>query len=109
MIIKILPQVIISAFILFSSLSSFALDNNDSIKAGKAKAITCVGCHGVNGIAVAPNFPNLAGQKKLYLKNAILSYQNGTRNDPTMKAMVGALNKTDIANLAAYFSSLPGK
>ena len=79
------------------------------IDAGKTRSITCVGCHGVNGIAIAPNFPNLAGQKQLYLINAISSYRDGTRNDPTMKAMVGSLSDEDIANLAAYFSNLPRK
>lgn len=79
------------------------------IQAGKAKAATCVGCHGLNGIAIAPNFPNLAGQKQLYLKKAIISYRDGIRNDPTMKAMTQALNDEDIDNLAAYFASLARK
>ncbi len=101
----LLHKIIISLFVLLFSLSLFALGD---IQAGKAKAITCVSCHGVNGIAVAPNFPNLAGQKQTYLISAISSYRDGIRNDPIMKAMVGALNDKDIANLAAYFSSLPG-
>ncbi len=79
------------------------------IAKGKAKSVTCIGCHGANGIAIAPNFPNLAGQKYLYLTKAIASYRDGVRNDPTMKAMTGALTDADIDNLAAYFSSLPRK
>lgn len=79
------------------------------ITQGKIKSATCIGCHGANGIAVAPNFPNLAGQKRIYLIKAIASYRDGVRNDPTMKAMTGALTDTDIENLAAYFSSLPRK
>lgn len=84
---------------------SFSAD----IDAGKAKAASCIGCHGPQGIAFAPNFPNLAGQKEFYLIAAINSYKNGTRNDPTMKAMVAALSETDVANLSAYFASLPRK
>lgn len=79
------------------------------IAKGKAKSVTCIGCHGVNGIAIAPNFPNLAGQKYLYLTKAIASYRDGVRNDPTMKAMTGVLSDADIENLATYFSSLPRK
>jgi cytochrome c553 len=32
------------------------------IEAGKAKAASCAGCHGADGIAVNPAYPNLAGQ-----------------------------------------------
>jgi len=82
---------------------------SSDIVAGKTKAASCGGCHGSMGIAIAPNFPNLAGQKKTYLAKAIRAYKTGTRSDPTMKAMVGALTEADIDNIAAYFSSLPGK
>lgn len=90
-------------------LISTAAFSAGDIKAGQAKAATCFGCHGPQGIAFAPNFPNLAGQKELYLSSAIKAYKTGDRNDPTMKAMVAALNDDDIANLAAFFSSLPRK
>lgn len=79
------------------------------IALGKAKSVTCVGCHGVNGIALVPTFPNLAGQKQTYLITAIESYKNGKRNNPTMKALVATLNVADIENLSAYFASLPNK
>jgi len=91
--------------LLFPTLSFAAGD----IAAGKAKAVTCGGCHGAQGIAIAPNFPNLAGQKAAYLEMAIQSYRSGKRNDPTMKAMVAGLADADIPNLAAYYSSLPKK
>lgn len=104
-----LPQrsaVCAAALLSLSALSSPALAAGDAA-AGKAISATCSGCHGSNGIAVAPNFPNLAGQKFTYLVNAITAYQTGKRSDPTMMAMVAALSPTDIYNLAAYFSSLP--
>jgi len=31
----------------------------------------CITCHGVKGISVAPNYPNLAGQNELYLRNQV--------------------------------------
>ncbi len=77
--------------------------------AGKAKAAVCAGCHGQNGISLVPTYPNLAGQKEAYLVQAITDYKSGVRNGPqaaTMKPMVAALSAEDIANLAAYFSSL---
>jgi len=100
--LQLLPVIFLLS--LFTSGFCFAGD----ISAGKAKAAACAGCHGVNGISNAPNYPNLAGQKEKYLASAINSYRSGGRNDPTMKAMVAALNDNDVANLAAYFSSLTG-
>lgn len=99
--------LLITFFSLSLFASSFCLADN--IEAGKAKSATCAGCHGMQGIANAPNYPNLAGQKKKYLISAINAYRSGTRNDPTMKAMVAALSDEDVANLAAFFSSLPRK
>lgn len=100
---KFQPLVLAIAGVLLTASPAWGGDVN----AGKAKAAACVGCHGSNGISVAPNYPNLAGQKEAYLKMAINKYRSGERNDPTMKAMVGALTDADVDNLAAYFSSLP--
>ena len=100
--LKLLPVIFLLSF--FTSGFCSAGD----AAAGKAKAAACVGCHGMKGISNAPNYPNLAGQKEKYLATAINSYRSGSRNDPTMKAMVAALNDNDVANLAAYFSSLTG-
>lgn len=89
----------------YSTTICFAGD----INAGKAKALVCAGCHGINGISKAPNYPNLAGQKKLYLEKAINNYRTGERNDPIMNAMVAALTDADVINMAAFFSSLARK
>ncbi|MGD8236621.1 MAG: cytochrome c [Chromatiales bacterium] len=76
-------------------------------EAGKAKAKTvCAACHGPDGISAIPNYPNLKGQKEAYLKKAMNDYKTGARNDPTMSAMATPLTDEDIANLAAYYSSL---
>jgi cytochrome c553 len=74
--------------------------------AGAAKAATCAGCHGPKGISVGPLFPNLAGQKEAYLVKQLKAFKSGARKDPTMSAMAAPLSDTDIANLAAHFSSL---
>ena len=74
--------------------------------AGKAKSATCIGCHGVNGISSNNLWPNLAGQKEGYLAKQIKDFRDGQRSDPMMSAMVKGLSDSDIANLAAYYSSL---
>lgn len=75
-------------------------------EAGKAKAATCAACHGANGISPAPIWPNLAGQKAQYLEKQLKHFRDGERNDPMMAPMAKPLSDQDIADLAAYFSSL---
>ena len=73
--------------------------------AGKAKTVTCAGCHGDTGISGVPNNPNLAGQKEQYLIKSMNDYKSGKRDDAAMKAMVGTLSDDDIKNIAAYYAS----
>ncbi|MBS9782145.1 MAG: cytochrome c [Gammaproteobacteria bacterium] len=77
------------------------------IEAGKAKSTVCGACHGANGISITPIYPNLAGQKEQYLAKQIKAFKDGSRTDATMKPMVAPLTDEDIANLAAYYASLP--
>jgi cytochrome c553 len=74
--------------------------------AGKAMAVVCVACHGQEGISIAPEYPNLAGQKEKYLVKSLRAYKNGERSDPTMNPMVMSLGDADIENLAAYYAQL---
>jgi cytochrome c553 len=74
--------------------------------AGKARASACAACHGANGISANEMWPNLAGQKETYLAKQIKAFRDGDRKDPMMAPMVAGLSDDDIANLAAYFSSL---
>ena len=74
--------------------------------AGKAKSATCAGCHGPAGVSNNPLWPNLAGQKDAYLVKQMKAFRDGTRADPMMAPMAKPLTDEDIANLAAYYSSL---
>ncbi len=77
--------------------------------AGQAKAAVCAACHGADGIAVIPGYPNLKGQNEQYIISSIKAYKNKERNGGlavVMQAQAAMLNDADIANLAAYYSSL---
>lgn len=74
--------------------------------AGKAKAMMCAGCHGPAGISNNDMWPNLAGQKQGYLANSLKAYRSGERKNAMMAGMARGLSDADIANLAAYYSSL---
>ena len=71
-----------------------------------AAAQLCVSCHGENGIAVAPIYPSLAGQHEDYLVRALNEYKHGGRKNPVMKGFAANLKDEEIAQIAAYFSSL---
>lgn len=76
------------------------------IEAGKAKAVTCIACHGVEGISPNDEWPNLAGQKKTYLIYQITAFRDGDRVNALMAPMVAPLTDEDIENIAAYYASL---
>jgi cytochrome c553 len=79
------------------------------VEAGKKKAKACVTCHGRDGIGTAPHFPNLAGQKLIYLTQQMKAFRDGKRQSEVMGVVIKALSDADIDNLAAYYESLkPG-
>ena len=78
-------------------------------KAGKQLIYTCQGCHGVTGYKNAyPNYhvPKSGGQAPQYLINALTEDQQGKRKHPTMQAQASSFSAQDIADIAAYISSL---
>lgn len=79
------------------------------VTAGKAKAAVCAACHGADGVAVIPGYPNLKGQNEQYIVTSINAYKNKERNGglaAVMQAQAAALSDADVANLAAYYASL---
>jgi cytochrome c553 len=73
---------------------------------GRAKAAACAACHGPQGLSVAPDAPNLAGQPELYLAAQLKAYRDGTRRHEVMSLMAKPLSDADIEDLAAWFGSL---
>lgn len=76
---------------------------------GKGLAYTCRGCHGLTGYKNAyPSYhvPKIVGQSDTYLRNALTEYRTGKRKHPTMQAQAQSFSEQDIADLAAYLSSL---
>jgi len=76
---------------------------------GKGLTYTCRGCHGVTGYKNAyPNYhvPRLGGQSEVYLRNALMEYRGAKRKHPTMQAQAESFSEQDIADIAAYLSSI---
>ena len=87
-----------------------------NIEAGKAAAqkFNCASCHGADYQSpVDPSYPKLAGQHADYIEHALTAYQRGAagangRGNAIMGGMAKPLSKTEIKDIAAYLSSLPG-
>jgi cytochrome c553 len=80
--------------------------------AGKTKAQTCLGCHGIasyNNVYPTYHVPKLGGQHADYIVAALKAYQSGERQHRTMHAQASELSAQDMADIAAYFSSFKGK
>ncbi|WP_287146130.1 cytochrome c [Aeromonas sp.] len=76
------------------------------IEAGKAKAVVCSTCHGVEGKALLPNYPHLAGQNAAYLVKQLKAFKEGSRKEPLMLPFMAPLTEADMENLAAYYAGL---
>ncbi len=84
-----------------------------SAQAGRAKATTCLACHGVVayeiGYPETYRVPMLAGQNAAYVVAALTAYQKGDRKHPAMRIIANRLNSEDMADLAQYFEGDPGQ
>jgi cytochrome c553 len=72
---------------------------------GKSLALSCVECHGENGVSTTPGIPSLAGQQPLYFIASTQAYLHGVRNIETMEASLRGMSQRDIEKMALYFAS----
>jgi cytochrome c553 len=98
-----------SLIVLVAALSLSALAKAADVEAGKAKVqAVCAACHGALGVSVSDGIPNLAAQKAAYIEAQLKALKDGSRKNAIMNAIATQLSGDDIANVAAYFSALPG-
>lgn len=95
----------VAAFGLLAAAPATAADGD--AEAGQWKAITCMGCHGIEGYAnVYPTYrvPKIGGQHPQYLVEALKAYRAGMRAHKTMQAQAASLSDQDMLDIAAYFA-----
>ena len=76
---------------------------------GRVKAESCLGCHAIPSYSNAyPNYhvPKVGGQNEAYIISALLAYRKGMRGHDTMHVNASSLSDQDIADIAAFFSSV---
>ena len=79
-------------------------------QAARSKVSMCIGCHGIRGYKASfpevYHVPKIAGQNAEYIVTALQDYASGARSFPSMEAIAQSLSPQDMADLAAYYSSL---
>src|SRR5690554_3789062 len=79
-------------------------------QAARSKVSMCIGCHGIPGYKASfpevYHVPKIAGQNAEYIVAALQDYASGARAFPSMEAIAQGLSDQDMADLAAYYSSL---
>ena len=104
----ILRPALLLATLAFASTALAAPHGN--VAAGKAKAQACAACHGADGNKTLDGtYPKLASQYPDYLSKALHEYKSGKRKNAIMAGQAQGLSDQDIANLSAYFGSLPSE
>ena len=74
--------------------------------AGRAKAMACQACHGMDGVSKVPDAPNIAGQNEAYLVAQLQAFKSGRRQNEAMSVVAATLSDADIAALAAYYAAI---
>lgn len=80
-----------------------------SVANGKklAESKECAECHGDKGIASDEEIPHLAGMRDSYLLKQLFDYKSGHRKMGDMNDASEDLKAKEIADLSAFYASLP--
>ena len=82
--------------------------NNPNVSPAVTAVQVCSICHGIDGNAVSPNFPRLAGQQPAYIVSQLENFRGHGRSDPAgfeyMWGLSHNLSDAQISGLAEYFA-----
>jgi len=98
-------MIFASMFVLILA-AGYAQAGGDPAK-GKELTMDCEDCHGEDGMG-DDEFPQLAGLEEAYIVEQLMAFKSGERidEDEIMPLYAEDLSDQDMADLAAYFSSL---
>jgi cytochrome c553 len=101
----LIRKTLITSLLCLASLNAFA---DGDYKAGKIKAYTCTGCHGIvdyNNTYPTYHVPRIGGQNVGYLVIALQGFKSGEREHKTMNLQAEALSEQDIEDIAVYLAA----
>lgn len=97
-------NLVVIIFFIFFSVNTVAEKSGDP-KNGKNISQTCAACHGADGNSVNPVWPKLAGQHTSYTVKQLNEFKAGKRIEPQMTGITDNLSKSDILDIASYYST----
>jgi len=98
-------KVLFASLLCLASINAFAAGD---YKAGKIKAYTCTGCHGIvgyNNTYPTYHVPRIGGQNTEYVVIALKAFRSGERTHNNMNLQAEALSDQDIEDIAVYLSA----
>lgn len=105
----LIKKLIIAAMFLLLLVAGSLQAGGDPAK-GQELAVDCADCHGDDGLG-DEDIPGIAGLDKGYHVEQLMAFKSGERldEDEMMLDYVADLSDQDMADLAAYFASLPAE
>ncbi|MCP3872586.1 MAG: c-type cytochrome [Desulfobacteraceae bacterium] len=108
---KTIQLCMLSLFAFLLAISSTMAEEGDQDSKKLYMTKFCITCHGEKGIAVAPNYPNLAKQNELYLIKQVKDIIQKKRKGKltvlmTEHPVINRVQDNEIAAIAAYMKNI---
>jgi cytochrome c553 len=89
-----------------ATLAAISAADADPVAGRKLAVEKCQPCHGIDGVALIPEAPNLAGQNRSYLAKQLWAFRSGERSDQKMSPVSTTLSDQDIIDAIDWYSSI---
>jgi len=105
-----LTKKLIIAMMFILMLAAGSAQAGGDAARGAELAVDCADCHGDDGLG-DEDIPAIAGMDAAKQLKELMDFKSGAREDEEedMVDSVADLSEQDMADLAAYFATLPGK
>jgi len=105
-----LTKRLIFALMFILMLAAGSVQAGGDAARGAELAVDCADCHGDDGLG-DEDIPTIAGMDAAKHAKTLADYKSGAKEDEDgdMTDTVEDLSEQDMADLAAYFATLPGK
>jgi cytochrome c553 len=107
---KMLTKRLLIAIMFILMLAAGGVQAGGDVAKGEELAVDCADCHGDDGLG-DEDVPAIAGMDAAEHKKELMAFKSGEREDEEgdMIDSVEDLSEQDMADIAAYYATLPGK